>query len=125
MMKKMTVVVTLVSSLLAGGSSLADPAQEEAVRNGREHFKIFCVNCHGINADGKGEVAESLNLMPSDLTALAQTGGDICVAERVLKAVAGVHEVAAGQQQNMPTFSGNLEGITIYELTQYLKSIQK
>ena len=124
-MKKSMVVLALVSGLVAGGASLADPAQDEAIRKGREHFKIFCVNCHGINADGKGDVAASLNIVPSDLTALAQTGGDLCVAERVLKAVAGVHEVAAGQQQNMPTFSGNLEGITIYELTQYLKSIQK
>ncbi len=124
-MKKSVIVLTLVSGMFVAGTGLADPAQDEAVIKGREHFKIFCVNCHGANADGRGDIAASLNLAPSDLTALAQTGGELCVAERVLKAVAGVHEVAAGQEHNMPTFSGSLEGITIYELTQYLKSIQK
>lgn len=49
----------------------------------------------------------------------------MCITERVLMAVAGVHNAATGQEQKMPTFSGNLEGITIYEISQYIKSIQK
>lgn len=124
-MKKRMMLLMFVSGLLTSGSGFAGPVQDQAIRKGQEHFKIFCVNCHGINADGKGPLTDTMEIAPSDLTALKQTGGDICLAERVLKAVAGLHDVAPGQEQKMPTFSGNLEGITIYEITQYLKSIQK
>jgi len=124
-MKNIFVLFAFVSGMLVTGSSLADTDKEEVIRKGQEHFKIFCVNCHGVNADGKGPLTETMQIAPYDLTALNQTSDEICLAERVLKAIAGVHEVVQGQEHNMPTFSGNLEAITIYELTQYLKSIQK
>ncbi len=126
MMKMRTLLFSVVALGIIGcGNVLADSAQDEAIKNGREHFKIFCVNCHGANADGKGPLVASLKITPADLTALKQTGGDMCIAERVLRAVAGLHDVAPGQEHKMPVFSGNLESITIYEISQYLKSIQK
>ena len=114
----------LALGLLTSKPVYATEAQEKAILNGYEHYKIFCSNCHGPNAEGKGAVAEDMGIVPTDLTALKQTGGDTCLAERILKAVSGVHEVPQGRTQ-MPTFSGNLESITVYELTQFLKSIQK
>ena len=114
----------LFTGMLCGTPAFAADVQEQAILNGYEHYKIFCSNCHGPNAEGKGTVAEGMGIVPSDLTALRQTGGDTCLAERILKAVSGVHEVPEGQTQ-MPTFSGNLESITVYELTQFLKSVQK
>lgn len=125
MKKNMMLVCGTIMVAAACGNALADPAQDEAVKKGKEHFKIFCTNCHGDNADGKGPLAASLKIVPADLTALEQTGGDMCLTERVLKAVAGVHDVVPGQEHQMPTFSGNLESVTIYEISQYLKSIQK
>jgi len=109
------------------GNVLAEIAQDKAVKNGREHYKMFCINCHGTNADGKGPLVDTLKILPYDLTALKQTGGNMCIAERVLMAVSGVHitPTLTGEEHKMPVFSGNLESITIYELTQYLKSIQK
>lgn len=124
MKKRIMLFFLIIIGFVGCGNLLADPAQDEAIKKGREHYKMFCINCHGFNADGTGPYVESMKITPSDLTALKQTG-DICIAERVLKAVSGVHDIAAGQEQNMPVFSGNLASITIYELTQYLKSIQK
>ena len=121
---KVIVYAGLVLGLITGNPVFAADAQEKAILNGYEHYKIFCSNCHGPNAEGKGVVAQDMGIVPTDLTALKQTGGDTCIAERILKAVSGVHEVPQGQTQ-MPTFSGNLESITVYELTQFLKSIQK
>jgi mono/diheme cytochrome c family protein len=125
MKKKIMLFFVIVTGLVGFGNVLADPDQDETIKKGQEHFKIFCINCHGVNADGKGPLVATLKITPSDLTALKQTGGDMCITERVLRAVAGVHDIAAGQEQKMPVFSGNLEGITIYEISQYLKSIQK
>lgn len=123
-MKRHILFLALATAVIGNSSVLASPDQDEAIKKGKEHFKIFCTNCHGVNADGRGPLVETLKITPSDLTALKQTG-DTCVAERVLKAVAGKHDVAAGQKKNMPNFSHNLESITIYEIVQYLKSIQK
>ncbi|WP_456405575.1 c-type cytochrome [Thiolapillus sp.] len=123
-MKSRMLLLAIAAGIIGNGTVLAAPSQEEAIKKGREHFKIFCVNCHGVNADGKGPLVESLKITPYDLTALKQTG-DLCIAERVLRAIAGLHDVAAGQKKDMPVFSGNLESITVYEITQYLKSIQK
>lgn len=124
MKKRIMLFLMIAMGLIVYGDAFADPTQDKAIQNGREHFKIFCVNCHGLNADGKGAIVAALKITPSDLTALKQTG-DMCIAERVLRAVSGLHDIAPGQKQKMPVFSGNLESITIYEITQYLKSIQK
>ena len=125
MKKKVLFFFMITTGLLGYEHALADPAQDEAIRKGQEHFKIFCSNCHGDDADGNGRLVASLKITASDLTSLKQTGGDMCVAERVLRSVAGMHHVPAGQEQKMPNFSANLESITTYEITQYLKSIQK
>jgi len=114
----------LVFGLIGSANILAATSPEKSIKNGKEHFKMFCANCHGPSADGKGALVEAMKISPSDLTALNMTG-EISVAERVLRAVSGQHDVPAGQKNDMPVFSGNLESITIYELVQFLKSIQK
>ena len=111
--------VSLLPALIWSGNLLAADTQETAVNNGREHFKIFCTNCHGEHADGKGPLVAHLKITPADLTALQQTS-DLCMAERVLKALSGRHEVGAGEEQKMPVFSDNVAVISVYEISEYL-----
>lgn len=114
-----------IAGLTGFGSVSAESDQADAVKRGEAHYLFFCANCHGADADGnRGPNAKLLKITPSDLTALNQTG-DLCIAERVLKAVSGLHDVGEGQGKDMPVFSGNLEGKTVYEIIQYLKTIQK
>ncbi len=125
----MNIRSVLLISAMAGvtgvGNVSADSAQTEAVMRGEAHYLFFCGACHGADANGVGGPnAKMLKIAPSDLTALRQTG-DACIAERVLQAVSGRHEVATGQDKYMPSFSENLESRTVYEITQYLKTIQK
>jgi len=124
MNKNIMLTLFLVFGLIGSANILAATSPEKSIKNGKEHFKMFCANCHGPSADGKGALVEAMKISPSDLTALNMTG-EISVAERVLRAVSGQHDVPAGQKNDMPVFSGNLESITIYELVQFLKSIQK
>lgn len=102
----------------------ADLDQATAVAKGKEHFKIFCTNCHGNSAEGDGPLVPMLKIKPSDLTLLQQQGGGHFDAERVLKAIDGRHEVSGGERQ-MPVFSDNLAISTIIEIIEYLKTIQK
>ncbi len=124
MNKNIMLMLFMVFGFIGSGNILEAASPEKAIKHGKEHFKIFCTNCHGPNADGKGALVEAMKISPSDLTVLNMTG-DISVAERVLRAVSGQHDVPVGQKNEMPVFSGNLESITIYELVLFLKSIQK
>ncbi len=120
--------VVLLTSAIAGISthtgSSAEPGMTDAVKRGEAHYLFFCAHCHGADADGNGPYAKLLKIEPSDLTTLQQTGEE-SVAERVLKAVDGRHEVGENQEQKMPIFSDNLEIKTVFEITEYLKTIQK
>ena len=118
-------LVSAIAGLSGSGNLYADPAQADAVKRGKAHYLFFCASCHGVKADGiQSPNAEFLKITPSDLTALRQTGDD-CIAERVLKAVSGLHSVSDGQEKEMPVFSENLEGKTVYQIVQYLKTIQQ
>jgi mono/diheme cytochrome c family protein len=105
-----------------GSTASAQPAEEPSVRRGKEHFKIFCADCHGLDARGSGPVAALLKIQPSDLTHLRQKDGHFD-AERVFKAVAGRHRV--GEKKDMPVFSENLEFGTVLDIVEYLKTIQQ
>jgi mono/diheme cytochrome c family protein len=98
--------------------------QDKAIERGNAHYLLFCANCHGVDADGKGPLVGLLKVVPSNLTTLKQTGNGESVTERVLKAVAGRHPVGPGGHR-MPVFSDNLEMRTVIEIGAYLDSIQK
>ena len=104
--------------------SAADMDQATAVAKGKEHFKMFCTNCHGSNAEGDGPLVPMLKIQPSDLTLLQRQDGGRFDAERILKAIDGRHQVSSGERQ-MPVFSENLAISTIIEIIEYLKTIQK
>jgi mono/diheme cytochrome c family protein len=113
--------------VLLGASAAANAAtteQDKAVERGNAHYLLFCANCHGINADGKGPLVELLKVTPSDLTTLKKTSSGESVTERVLKAVAGRHQVQSGEHK-MPIFSDNLEISTVIEIGAYLDTVQK
>lgn len=107
------------------GSVLAATNSENAVETGQAHYLFFCANCHGVNGDGKGPMAELLKIAPADLTLLKQTGGAQSVTERVLRAVDGRHKVGDKENYKMPIFSEDLEAKKVIEIGEYLKTIQK
>lgn len=122
--KGMALLCSWVVGMTAFWNASADSDQMEAIKKGEAHYLFFCAHCHGPDADGKGPYAELLKISPDNLTALKNSSDD-SVAERVLKAVNGRHKVGEGQKKDMPVFSDNLEVKTIYEISEYLKSIQK
>jgi mono/diheme cytochrome c family protein len=104
----------------AGAEPVGDPATLE---RGQAHYLLFCANCHGADADGRGPLVGLLKVVPSNLTVLRRLGGP-SVTERVLTAVDGGHQVATGEHK-MPVFSDNLEVRTVREIAIYLDSVQQ
>lgn len=110
---------------LASNVALAE-SDQEMIERGAAHFRIFCVNCHGMNADGKGPLAKILKIQPADLTTLKQTMPEgMTVQERVFRAVDGRHKVGDGKEHNMPVFTDNLKFNTVIEISRFVEAIQK
>ncbi len=107
------------------GLAGADPAAPDkaTLERGQAHYLLFCANCHGVDADGRGPLVELLKVTPSNLTVLRRVGGP-SVTERVLTAADGGHEVPT-EGRKMPIFSDNLEVRTVREIALYLDSIQQ
>ena len=116
--------VTILAAVAAASPAAADSGREKAVERGEAHYLLWCANCHGVNADGKGPLVELLKVVPSDLTRLHESGSEQPVAQRVLNAVAGRHEVPTGEKK-MPVFSENLEVTTVIEIADYLDTVQR
>jgi hypothetical protein len=58
---------------LARGALAGTPAGPEAPNEGL--YRVYCADCHGIEADGNGRRAPALRLAPPDLTHLTAKWG--------------------------------------------------
>jgi mono/diheme cytochrome c family protein len=124
MIDRTTFIAAALAAITLAGPAGADPSPDKAtLERGQSHYLLFCANCHGADADGRGPLVGLLKVTPSNLTVLRHLGPP-SVAERVLVAVDGGHQVAAGEHK-MPVFSENLEVRTVREIATYLDSIQQ
>ena len=111
-----------------------------AVASGRVTFQRYCASCHGSKALGDGNVAQYLKVPPSDLTRLIAKHGEF-PEEMVYQYIDGREPVAGHGTREMPVwgevFQSTLAmqptsaedgesraGRLIYQLVEYLKSIQ-
>ena len=119
-----TLVAAALTAISLANPAGADTAPDQAtLERGQAHYLLFCANCHGADADGHGPLVGLLKVTPNNLRVLRRLGGP-SVAERVLTAVDGGHQVVA-EGQKMPVFSDYLEVRTVREIGIYLDSIQQ
>ncbi len=90
------------------------------VTHGTQLYRMNCTVCHGFNGSGSGPVRGSLQIQPADhgdgalmnardnsmLFATIQSGGS-----------------AQGKHKAMPGFSGTLDGLDIWDLVAYMRSL--
>jgi mono/diheme cytochrome c family protein len=125
-------LVALSLGLLTAGvlSTMAvadtDTERKGSIQKGAAHYRIFCINCHGVEVDGNGPLTELLKIKPANLTTLARSlkEGET-IATRVFNAVDGRHQVGEGQERKMPTFNDNLEVRTVIEISAFIEAVQK
>jgi mono/diheme cytochrome c family protein len=124
MNQKRTIIAAALAAIALASPAGADTVPDKAtLERGQAHFLLFCANCHGADADGHGPLVDLLKVAPTNLTVLRRMGGP-SVAERVLVAVDGGHQVTA-EGHKMPIFSDHLEVRTVREIGVYLDSIQQ
>ena len=120
---RLAAALAALAALAVGRLAQADTDPARAVERGNAHYLLWCANCHGVAADGKGPLTELLKVTPTDLRTLRRGGGGASVNDRVLKAIDGRHAVPSGGHR-MPVFTDNLEVKTVIEIGAYLESIQ-
>ena len=100
----------LVLGCLILAGLTASPLMAQDRDHGRALFQTHCAICHGADADGKGPLAPSLILQPTDLTALASRNGGDFPLERVLNRIDGSDPLVS-HGSPMPIYGPYFEGV--------------
>ena len=102
-------LIVLVPLLLAA-------CTPESAPQGQQLFNAYCVQCHGVSAQGDGVLAEDLDQPPADLTALALANDGVMPRDHVMQLVHGYP--GKFQTTTMPEFGPLLRGPTRQIRTQ-------
>jgi mono/diheme cytochrome c family protein len=111
------VVTAVIGCVVLFGSPAS--ASSPVVEQGKTLYENRCLHCHGVNADGQGELIEHLNVKPANIVGLCMGRPDSCMTDRVLKAVLGRHEVGS---KKMPLLKDYISVEDVYALSEYLKT---
>lgn len=103
--------VKMGAFLLRENLTAADP---ETTARGKVAFIANCASCHGELADGSGVDAEALTTPPTNFRNRAYTKGPSRIAAHIMY----------GKGDSMPAFADTLPERTIWDLANYLHSLQ-
>ena len=132
----LTVLLLATPALLARGAGALEQDSAVAIEQGRAHYEFHCQSCHGIDADGRGPMAESLSVSPPDLTRLRAEDGSF-PAKRVHRMIDGRQSVPGHRRREMPIWGLNFQQLDrdsdqedevrrkIRRIVAYLESIQR
>ncbi|HTF34565.1 MAG TPA: cytochrome c [Myxococcota bacterium] len=131
-------VSALALCLVGASGPEQDKPSGVLVEVGRADYLRYCASCHGVDAHGKGPVAETLRTPPPDLTQIAKRHGGKLPAGEIAAFIDGRTMVSAHGPREMPVWGRILgekiaEGTTedevargrIDALVAYLMSIQE
>lgn len=108
---------------------------EQGTKKNSEGQKLFmqhCATCHGADAKGNGPTAKVLKKAPADLTKIEKVDGKFPKI-RVQRIISGDDAMDSHGSRDMPVWGTVLRQkaghgfaqLEIYNLTNYLESIQK
>lgn len=103
--------------------------------DGSELFRAYCAVCHGKDGKGGGPAAAALKVSVPDLTRISQRNGGKYPAMRIPRIISGEERVTpAHGSREMPVWGPifsqiawdqDLGKVRIYNLTQYIESLQR
>lgn len=129
------------SILLACGLFYSNGVVAEEELIGSDEYRISCAVCHGVGGRGNGNLAQYLNIKPSDLTVLKRENGGEYPFMRIFQMIDGRAVIAGHGERAMPVwgdryrkedaerygpFGGeDVVRARILELVYYIQSIQQ
>jgi mono/diheme cytochrome c family protein len=100
-------ILVLGSILIAPGGVSAQMGVSERpsateIEQGKLEFRLYCVQCHGIEGIGNGPVAPALRTKPANLRMLAKNRGGVFPEQEVRDFIDGTKQLAAHGTRDMP-----------------------
>lgn len=137
-------VVLFVAGLARAGVTAPPSPEKSDTAQGELEFRLYCAQCHGMEALGNGPVAPALRHKPANLRLLAKKDGGVFPEQKVRDFIDGAMQTAAHGDREMPIWGlafrrhggplgdihGNPQEVNaevehrINVLVDYLKSIQ-
>jgi mono/diheme cytochrome c family protein len=77
------------------------PSRAE-IQKGELEFRLYCVQCHGVEGVGNGPVAPALRTRPANLRMLARNRGGVFPEQEVRDFIDGTKQLAAHGTRDMP-----------------------
>ncbi|HEY9097987.1 MAG TPA: cytochrome c [Thiobacillus sp.] len=112
-------ILSLASGLLFAGQTVAADAEHaRAARN----YDTYCVQCHGINRNGRGINSRDMSVQPRDHSD-AKGMGDI--PENEILKVIKEGGLAVNKSVLMPAWGGVMSDAEINEMAAYLRHVCK
>lgn len=104
-------LVVAVLASAATGWGAARPEEEESIdapgflaAKGRVTFRTYCASCHGQGAKGDGNLAQYLNLPPSNLTEIAERRGGEFPRDEIIEIIDGRESAKGHGTRDMPVW---------------------
>ena len=104
MMALRLIPATATALVLGLASGTALQAQSMAADLGEFEYMNSCAACHGVDADGKGALADLLKVAPPDLTMLQQNNGGVFPVAAAYDMIEGASMVGAHGTREMPAW---------------------
>ena len=95
----------VLGALLSGFLSAVGRSQELGPVggiSGKDDFRHYCAQCHGLSGTGNGPVAPALKKKPTDLTQLAKKNGGIFPEQEVRDFIDGTKTTPSHGTREMP-----------------------
>ncbi len=129
-------LLAVLLATLATVSAATGQSKSAADRPGELLYRVHCASCHGLEAHGKGPVAQHLREAPPDLTVLAREAGGTFPRNEVYRAIDGRDEIPTHGSREMPVWGISLKtpgydanqeddvARSIWDLVDYIQSLQ-
>jgi mono/diheme cytochrome c family protein len=106
------------SAVPADAAAIANPSKSttDSLAKGKKWWGIDCSMCHGVNGNGKGDVAQDMKLQIVDFTDPATLKG---------RTDGQIFWVIKNGHQDMPAEGPRLQDDGIWDLVNYARSLSK
>jgi mono/diheme cytochrome c family protein len=107
--KRLAVYIAILLTLTWPLSRIAPAQESEVIAGGEIEYQRHCATCHGVDGKGKGYMAKSLTVEPSDLTQLARKNGNKFPFWHAYRTIDGREEVRGHGTREMPVWGSRFK----------------
>lgn len=95
-------LILLTESAARAQTGVAAGPSKSHIAQGELEFRLYCGQCHGMEATGNGPVARALRTKPANLRLLTKNRGGVFPEQEIRDFVDGTKQMAAHGNREMP-----------------------